>query len=97
MHKLARLRIQLLHSPKGGFTLHKGSESSFFEDVKSKNHLDPILMDLKEFLLGKSFEAFSKSGDGVLRYQGRLCVLEVHRLRMKIFEKAYSSRYFIHQ
>ncbi|WMV41696.1 hypothetical protein MTR67_035081 [Solanum verrucosum] len=52
--------------------------------------------ELKEAVLRKSVEAFSQGGDGVLRYQGRLCVPNVDDLREQILSEAYSSRYFIH-
>ena len=35
-------------------------------------------------------------GDGVLRYQGRLCVPNVDGLRNQILEEAHGSRYSIH-
>ena len=35
-------------------------------------------------------------GDGVLRYQGRLCVPDVGELRQDILAEAYNSRYSIH-
>ncbi|WMV32778.1 hypothetical protein MTR67_026163, partial [Solanum verrucosum] len=59
VHRLARLGLQLVDSPKCGFTVHKGSESSFVADVKSTQHLDLILMELKESVLRKFVEAFS--------------------------------------
>ena len=65
-------------------------------DVKSKQGLDPILVELKEAVLTNSVEAFSQGGDGVLRYQGRLFVLNVDDLREQILEEAHSSRYSIH-
>ncbi|WMV18771.1 hypothetical protein MTR67_012156, partial [Solanum verrucosum] len=34
--------------------------------------------------------------DGVLRYQGRLCVPRVDKLQERIIEEAHSSRYSIH-
>jgi len=76
--------------------VHHSSESSVVVDVKSKQHLDPILMDLKESVLNKFVEALSQWGDGVLRYQGRLCVPDVDGLREKILEEAHGSRYSIH-
>ncbi|WMV58615.1 hypothetical protein MTR67_052000 [Solanum verrucosum] len=53
-------------------------------------------MELKESVLNKSVEDFSQGGDGVLRYQCRLCVPNVDGLREKILEEAHSSRYFMH-
>ena len=38
----------------------------------------------------------SPGGDGVLRYQGRLCVPNVEDLRKQILEEAHGSRYSIH-
>nr|ABI34336.1 hypothetical protein SDM1_41t00011 [Solanum demissum] len=70
VHRLAQIGIQLMDSTKGGVMVHNGSESSFLVDVKSKQGLDPILMELKESVLNKSVEAFFQGGDMVLRYQG---------------------------
>ncbi|KAH0708921.1 hypothetical protein KY290_010437 [Solanum tuberosum] len=45
--------------------------------------------------LGK-VEVFSQGGDGVLRYQGRLCVPKVGELRQQILAEAHNSIYSIH-
>ncbi|KAH0650386.1 hypothetical protein KY284_030298 [Solanum tuberosum] len=52
--------------------------------------------ELKEVVLKKSVEAFSQGGDGVLRYQGQLCVPNVDDLREQILSEDHSSRYSIH-
>jgi len=39
---------------------------------------------------------FEHGGDGVLRYQGRLCVPRVDELQERIMEEAHSFRYSIH-
>ncbi|KAH0642123.1 hypothetical protein KY290_035222 [Solanum tuberosum] len=93
VHRLARLGVQIVDSTKGGVMVHNGSESSFLVDVKSKQGLDPILMELKYLVLNTSVEAFSQRGDWVLRYQGRLCVLDVAGLREKILEEAHGLRF----
>ena len=49
-------------------------------EVKFKQHLDSLLMELKESELGKINESFS--GGGVLRYQERLCVPNVGDLEI---------------
>ena len=41
-------------------------------------------------------EVFSQGGDGVLRYQGRLCVPNVGELRQHILVEAHNSRYSIY-
>ncbi|XP_049358855.1 uncharacterized protein LOC125823529 [Solanum verrucosum] len=56
VHRLAQLSVQLLDSTKGGFMVHHISESSFVVDVRSKQQLDPILVELKESVLNKSIE-----------------------------------------
>ncbi|KAH0748577.1 hypothetical protein KY290_027809 [Solanum tuberosum] len=40
--------------------------------------------------------AFEQWGDGVLTYQGRLCVQRMDELQERIMEEAHSSRYSIH-
>ncbi|WMV50010.1 hypothetical protein MTR67_043395 [Solanum verrucosum] len=74
----------------------QNSESSVVVDVKSKQHLDPILIELKESILNKAIETFSQGEDGVLRHQWRLCVSDVDGLRERILEEAHGSRYSIH-
>ena len=80
VHRLDRLGVRLEDSPIGGFMVHHNSDSSLVVEVKYKQHLDPLLMDLKELILAKLNESFSM-GDGILRYQGRLCVSDVEHLR----------------
>ncbi|KAF3627278.1 hypothetical protein FXO38_28845 [Capsicum annuum] len=40
--------------------------------------------------------SFEIGGDGILRYQGRLYVSNVDRLRKRILDEAYTSRYVVH-
>ena len=49
--------------------VHHKSNSSLVVEVKSKQHLHPLLMELNESVLGKINGSFSQSGDVVLRYQ----------------------------
>ena len=72
-------------SPNGGFIVNHKNESPLVVEVKSKQHLDQPLMDLKESVLGKLYQSFTLGGDGVLRYQGRLCVPNVYALRNRQF------------
>ena len=60
------------------------SESSLVIDVKSNQHLDPLLMEFKDSVLIKNNKSFSYGKYGVLRYQRRLCVPDVDGLRDKI-------------
>ncbi|MDV3168683.1 MAG: hypothetical protein Q8776_02520, partial [Sweet potato little leaf phytoplasma] len=70
--------------------------SSLVFEVNSKQYHDPLLMKFKESILSKFKEEFTQEGDGVLRYQGILCVPDVYCLRGQIFEESDGSRYTIH-
>ena len=58
VHRLARLGVRLEDSPNDGFMVHHNSESYLVVEVKSKQHLDQSLMELKESVLGKLNESF---------------------------------------
>ena len=47
VHMLARLGIQIEDSLNGGVVVYHNSESSLVVEVKSKKHLDQLLMELK--------------------------------------------------
>ena len=53
------------------------AESSLLSEVKVKQYKDPILLDLKSNVNKRRVLAYEKGGDGVLKYQGRLCVIRV--------------------
>ncbi|WMV08753.1 hypothetical protein MTR67_002138 [Solanum verrucosum] len=76
--------------------VHNGSESSLVVNVKAKQGLDSVLVELKEAMLKKYVEDLSQVGDGVLRYQSRLCVPNVDDLREQILSESHSSQYSIH-
>ena len=48
VHRLSRLGVRLESTPDGGSIVHHNSESSLVVEVKSKQHLDLALMELKE-------------------------------------------------
>ena len=91
--RLARLVVRFEDSPNGGIVVHNNCESSLVVDVKFKQQHDPILIELKESVLGNLNELFLQGEDGVLRCQRRLCVPNVDYLRNQILEKAHGSRY----
>ena len=59
VHRLSRLGVRFECSPDGGAKVHHNSGSSLVVEVKSKQHLDLSLMELKESVLGKLNESFS--------------------------------------
>jgi len=59
--------------------------------VKANQDLDLVLVDLKNLISKKAIKAFSQGKNGVLRYQSRLCVLNVDELRDQILMESHSS------
>ena len=77
-------------------TVQNGAESSLVVEVKEKQDSDPIFLELNNAVHNLRVEVFSQGGDGVLRYQGRLCVPDVGELRHHILAEGHKSRYLIH-
>ena len=82
--------------PYSGLIVQNGVECFFVVEVKEKQDIDPILLELKNTVHNQRVEVFSQGGDGVLRYQGRLCVPNVGELRQHILAEAHNSRHSIH-
>ena len=96
VHRFAHLGVRIEDSPNSSVVVNHNIESSLVVEVKSKQHLDPQLMELKKSVLGKMNESFSQEGDGVLRFQGILCVPNIDILRNRILEEAHGARYTFH-
>ena len=79
-----------------GVTVHNGEESSLVVEVKEKQDSDPIFLELRSVVHNQRIEVSSQGGNGVLRYQGRLCVPNVGELRKHILKKSHKSIYYIH-
>ena len=88
--------MPFVESTSGGVSVHPSSESSLVVEVKKGQHLDPMLMELKDSVLIKMNESFALGCDGILRYQDRLCVPDVADLRTTIVAEAHGSIYLIH-
>ena len=97
VNRLERLGVQLVDPITGGISVHPSSESSLVVEVKKGQHLDPVLMELKDSVLMKINESFSLGGDDILRYQDRLCVPDMDDLQTRILAEAHGSKYSIHQ
>ncbi|WMV26391.1 hypothetical protein MTR67_019776 [Solanum verrucosum] len=96
VHRLALLGVSLTSTLDGGVIVQNRSESSLVVEVKEKQDNDPILLELKGAVQKQTVGVFSQGGDGVLRYQGRLCVPDVSELRQHILTEPHNSRYSIH-
>ncbi|WMV32964.1 hypothetical protein MTR67_026349 [Solanum verrucosum] len=96
VHRLALLGVCLMSISNCGVTVQNGAESSLVAEVKEKQDNDPILLQLNGVVHQQRVEVFSQRGDGLLCYQGRLCVLDVGELRQQILAESHNSRYSIH-
>ncbi|KAK6789369.1 hypothetical protein RDI58_013168 [Solanum bulbocastanum] len=96
VHRLSKLGVRLMDSTEGRVVVMNGAESSLVLEVKEKQDQDPIFLELKAKVHKQKVLAFEQGGDGVLRYQSRLCVPRVDELQERIIEESYSSRYSIH-
>ena len=96
IHRLDKLGVLLVDSTSVGVLVHPISKSSLVVEVMEGQHLDSVLMELKESVLVKINESLNVGDDGILRYQDKLCVLDVDDLRTRILAKAHGSRNSIH-
>ncbi|XP_070041393.1 uncharacterized protein [Nicotiana tomentosiformis] len=72
------------------------SRSSLYDRIRVCQYEDPHLLFLKDTIQHDDAKEVSIGDDGVLRVQGRICVLNVDGLCELILEEAHSSRYSIH-
>ena len=62
--------MRLEDSSNGAFMMHLNFDSSLVVEVKSKQHLHPLLMELKKSVFSKLNESFFQGGNGVLGNMG---------------------------
>ena len=65
--------MRLVDSTSGGVSVHPSSKLSLVVEVKEGQHLDPVLMELKDSVLVKMNQSFSLGDDDILRYQDMMC------------------------
>ncbi|XP_070039101.1 uncharacterized protein [Nicotiana tomentosiformis] len=94
--QLASLQVRLVDAEDGRILVQNTAKSSFVTEVKERQHEDSELIKLRESIPQQRQTLFELTGDGVLRYQGRLCVPSVGELRAKILSEAHYSRYAVH-
>ncbi|XP_070050429.1 uncharacterized protein [Nicotiana tomentosiformis] len=66
------------------------------DSVKERQYKDPVLADYRDTTPQKEKTPFEITGDGVLRYRGRLCVPDVAGLRRQVMGETHYSRYSVH-
>ncbi len=79
----------------GVFRFTQVPNPHLFVDLKANQHLDPVLMELKNSVMSNLNDSFSLRGDGILRYKNKLCVPNLYNLRSNIFAETHCSRYSI--
>nr|XP_009778615.1 PREDICTED: uncharacterized protein LOC104227933 [Nicotiana sylvestris] len=94
--QLANFQVRLVDVEGGCILVQNTAKSSFVTEVKERQHEDPELIKLRESIPQQRQPLFELTGDGVLRYQGRLCVPTVGELSAKILSEAHYSRYAVH-
>ena len=80
-----------MDSTKGGIVVINGAESLLVFEVKDMEDQDLMLFDLKANVHKQRVLAFEQRGDGVLKYQVRLCVPRVDGIQEKILDEAHCS------
>ena len=90
------MQVRLVDAGGRGVVVKNMVESAFVTEVKRWQHEDPELRKLREKIPQQQHPLFELTGDGVLRYQGRLCVPAVGKLRTNILSEAHYSRYASH-
>ncbi|XP_070039531.1 uncharacterized protein [Nicotiana tomentosiformis] len=96
VHQLASLGVRLLDSGDIGITIQDIATSSLVTEVKERQYEDPVLVHYRDTTPHKEKKPFEISKDGVLRYEGRLCVPYVAGLRRQVLGETRYSRYSIH-
>ena len=94
VHRIAHTGDRLMSISHNGVIVQNKAESSFVVEVKEKKDNDPIFLEHKGAVHNHRVEVFSQGGDGVLRYQGRLCVPDVGELRKHILVEDHKLQIF---
>ena len=76
--------MQFVYSTSGGISLHPSSELPMVVQVNQGQHLDLVLMELIDSMLIEMNDSFTFGGDGIFRYQDKICVPDVDDLRTRI-------------
>ncbi|XP_070042808.1 uncharacterized protein [Nicotiana tomentosiformis] len=96
LQALANLFVRLDISDPSRVLACVVSQSSLLERIKARQFDDPQLLVLKDTVIKGGAKKVVIGYDGVMRHQGRICVLNVDGLRELILEETHSSRYSIH-
>ena len=90
--EISELKIELVVGQVSALTL----QPTIFDGMKGAQEFDPILVGIKEEVLEGRNTAFSLSQDGILNFNGRLCVPNDEELRKQILSEVHETSYSIH-
>ncbi|XP_070044580.1 uncharacterized protein [Nicotiana tomentosiformis] len=79
-----------------GVTIQDTTTFSLVTEVKERQYEDLVLAHYRDTTPHKEKTSFEITGDGVLRYRGRLCVLNVAGLCRQVMGETYYSCYSVH-
>ncbi|XP_070058089.1 uncharacterized protein [Nicotiana tomentosiformis] len=89
--------VLMQHDSGGiGITIQDTATSSLVTEVKERQYEDHMLVHYRDTTPHKEKTPFEITKDGVLRYRGQLCVLNVAGLRRQVMGETHYSRYSIH-
>ena len=71
-------------------------QSSLLEEIRIGQGHDDTLVTHRATVKEVKANDFSISGQGFLRYKGRVCVLNDYGIKMKILEEAHTTPYSVH-
>ncbi|XP_027767759.1 uncharacterized protein LOC114074037 [Solanum pennellii] len=86
IQRLSSIGVRLANSEDSGVSIREVAESSIIDEVKRHQYEDPILAQYRDAALQKEKTPFKVTPDGVLRYEGRLCVPDIGGLRRQEIE-----------
>jgi hypothetical protein len=70
--------------------------SNLLQEIQKGQVQDEKIQDIKPNFKEEKSSGFSEGEEGVLRYNGRICVASIKELKDKILREAYQSAYNIH-
>jgi hypothetical protein len=70
--------------------------SSLLQEIQKGQVKDEKIQEIKCNIKEENSPGFSEDEEGLLWYEGRICVPNIKELKDKIFHEAHESAYFIH-
>ncbi|KAL5538385.1 hypothetical protein UlMin_046123 [Ulmus minor] len=91
-HYLYGSGVEILVGELSALTL----QQTIFNRIRVGQELDPSLLNIKEEVLEGKHTDFEVSADGVLGFNGRLCVPADEEFKQQILHEAHNTLYSVH-